>query len=122
MRIARLPTLAFGASVLLLAAPPREARANGRLPTASQLLFSPSDPSLILLRTTFGILVSHDGGATWDWLCEAALGIASSQIIDPNVGITANGTVVAGFLDTLLISPNTGCDWAPRGARSVIAT
>ena len=87
------------------------AAANGRYPAASKILFSPSDSSLAVLRTTYGVLVSHDGGETWDWLCEAALGIASNQSVDPILGLTAGGTLVAAVFDRLMLSTDTGCNW-----------
>ena len=61
---------ATAVAALLLVVPAREARANGRFPAANQLAHSPTDPKLFVLRTTFGILVSHDAGASWDWVCE----------------------------------------------------
>ncbi len=59
------------------------ARANGRFPTSNQIVFSPANADLIVLRATFGILVSRDGGTTWTWLCEDALGIARTTVEDP---------------------------------------
>jgi photosystem II stability/assembly factor-like uncharacterized protein len=103
------PTIALLAVGLLRAAP---ARANGRFPSSNQIVFSPSDPNLIVLRATFGILVSRDGGATWTWLCEDALGIPSSFQEDPAVALTASSALVAGLSQGLHVSPDTGCNWA----------
>jgi photosystem II stability/assembly factor-like uncharacterized protein len=100
-------------SLVLFAAPP--ALANGRYPASNQLLFSPRDPDLVLLRTTFGILLSHDAGNSWAWLCEDALGISASLSVDPALAITANGTLVAGIYSGLQISPDTGCSWTSIG-------
>jgi hypothetical protein len=81
------------------------------LPGASQLLFSRSDADLVLLRTTFGLLLSHDRGSTWTWLCEDALGVSSSSIEDPSLALTGNGNLVAGFSKGLSVSSDTGCNW-----------
>jgi hypothetical protein len=105
--------LAAAAASVLLCTP--GARANGRLPAANKLLFAPGASGVVVLRTTFGVLISRDGGTTWDWLCEAALGIGSTQAIDPSLAITANGTIVAGVVDKLLSSSDMGCDWSAAG-------
>src|ERR1700730_7144899 len=63
---------AVGAVVLLGA---RTASANGRFPASNQIVFSPSDSNLVVARTTYGILPSHDNGTTWGYLCEEALGL-----------------------------------------------
>ena len=60
----------LGAALLLAPAP---AFANGRFPASNQIVFSPSDPCLIVLRTTYGILPSHDNGNSWQFICEDAL-------------------------------------------------
>ena len=111
------PGTGFGRAVLagaaavvvaLLAASP--AAANGRIPEANQLVVSEEDPNLLLLRVTFGILVSHDAGTTWDWICESAAGYGGTQ--DPSVAILAGGHLVAGIYEGLLASPDTGCSWS----------
>jgi MYXO-CTERM domain-containing protein len=103
---------AAGALVLLSARP---AIANGRFPASNQLLFSPQDPNLVVMRATYGVLISHDAGATWTWLCEDALGIAPSASEDPALGLTANGSLVAGIYSGLEVSPDTGCTWTFAG-------
>jgi hypothetical protein len=87
--------------------------ANGRFPASNQLVFSPTDARLVVLRTTFGILLSSDGGTTWSWLCEDALGVSSSSMEDPLLALTAAGSIVAGpvLSSGIFVSPNTGCDW-----------
>jgi hypothetical protein len=107
--------VAFAASTLALFLSTRPTAANGRLPTANQLLFSGSDASLVVLRTTFGLLLSRDGGTTWAWLCEDALGVSSSSTEDPSLAIAANGNLVAGFSSGLSVSQDLGCDWSFAG-------
>jgi hypothetical protein len=94
---------------------PRPAAANGRFPAANQLYFSPSDANLVVLRTTFGILISHDAGASWVWLCEDALGLSSASSQDPALGITAGGSLVAGVSWAIEVSPDMGCTWRAQG-------
>jgi hypothetical protein len=108
---------AVGCALILGAA--TEARANGRFPAANQLVLSPSDPNLLVLRTTFGILLSHDHGGDWDWVCEKGVGYGG--VSDPALGVLGNGTVLAGTFDGLAVSSDVGCSWsfAPIGKQIV---
>jgi hypothetical protein len=90
------------------------ARANGRYPAANQLVLAPGDPRVLVLRTTFGILVSHDEGAHWDWVCEDAVGYgeAGTGDEDPAIAVTQSLAILAGTQEGLAVSPDTGCSWA----------
>ncbi|HEV3193829.1 MAG TPA: hypothetical protein VGY54_25160 [Polyangiaceae bacterium] len=113
LRRVRIANLAAASAAALLLTTP-VAFANGRFPASNQLLFSPSDANLVVLRATFGIVISHDGGATWRWLCEDVLGVSSSTTVDPLLGLTASGGIVAAPLLTngLAVSGDTGCNWS----------
>jgi MYXO-CTERM domain-containing protein len=93
------------------------AAANGRFPASNALYFGPNDANLVVLRTTFGILPSHDYGNTWGWLCEDALGLPPTSNADPALALTANDTLVAGLPSPLglEVSPDTGCSWSTIG-------
>jgi len=108
--------IALGAAAvssgLVAAASP--AAANGRFPASNQILFSAADPDLVVLRTTFGILVSRDQGATYSWLCEDALGLATISE-DPAFAVTAGDALVAGLPSDLEVSADLGCDWTNAG-------
>jgi hypothetical protein len=93
-------------SVLTLAAP---ARANGRYPASSQLALSPKDPSVLLVRATYGLLLSSDGGQTWSWICEAAVGYGNEE--DPMMAFTADGTLLAGEFEGLSVGSPDACLW-----------
>ncbi len=67
--------------------------ANGRFPQAGQLVVDPSDPSHVIARSTYGLSSTTDGGQSWGWICEKAVGFGDNE--DPMVGITADGTIVA---------------------------
>ncbi len=103
---------AAGATVLVAVAP---ARANGRFPFSDQFVFSPNDPNLIVLRTTYGILPSHDNGATWGFVCEDALGLGPVSVEDPSIGLTENNSLIAGVSVGLNVSPDVGCNWSCQG-------
>jgi MYXO-CTERM domain-containing protein len=109
----RFAIAAAAASAASLAAIP--APANGRFPAANQLVFSSADSKLVVLRTTFGILISRDYGASWVWLCEDALGLSASSQEDPPVALTAGGSMIVGTSSALETSPDLGCTWNVQG-------
>jgi MYXO-CTERM domain-containing protein len=86
--------------------------ANGRYPSSNQIAFSPTSGNLVVLRATYGILLSHDDGGSWTWLCEDALGISASAAEDPSLGLTATDALIAGLYRGLEVSRDTGCDWS----------
>lgn len=94
-------------SIAVLA--PANARANGRFPAANQIVVAPSDPNHIVVRTTYGILVSRDGGKAWDWICEQAVEWTGQY--DPPVTLTKNGALIAGIYDHLGVGTQGGCVW-----------
>jgi hypothetical protein len=106
-------TFAAFAVTLLVAT---SAHANSRLPGTNQLVAAPDAPQTILLRATFGFLFTHDGGATWDWLCESAIPLAGQ--VDPAVTVLAGGVVLSAQQDGLMSSPDVGCSWAPVAGTS----
>ncbi|XXX71747.1 hypothetical protein WMF30_29290 [Sorangium sp. So ce134] len=98
---------AAAAGLVLSAAAP--ARANGRYPTAGQILVDPADPEHIVVRATYGVLTTHDGGERWSWICEAAIGYSGFE--DPMLVVTADGSILAGLFDGLSATRDRGCDW-----------
>ncbi|WP_437971040.1 hypothetical protein WMF04_17900 [Sorangium sp. So ce260] len=94
-------------SIAALAAP---ASANGRFPAAGLIASHPSDPSRLMVRATYGLLSTHDGGEAWRWICEPVVGFGGNE--DPMLAFLADGTIVAGVFDGLSASKNGGCDWS----------
>jgi MYXO-CTERM domain-containing protein len=90
-----------------------DARANGRFPESNAIFFAPSDPDLVLLRTTFGEVVSHDHGKTWDWVCERSLGLAGVE--DPMHSITPDGTLISTTFQGLAVSHDRACNFSFLG-------
>jgi photosystem II stability/assembly factor-like uncharacterized protein len=86
------------------------ARANGRFPGADQLVVDPSEPNHLLVRTTFGFIETRDGGRSWQWICEEAVGRIGTA--DPPIAITGDGTlIVAVPFEGVAISHDGGCSW-----------
>lgn len=97
--------LVLALPVVLSAAP---ALANGRYPAAGQLVVDPSDPAHLVLRATYGVVTTRDGGVNWDWVCEQGVGYEGEM--DPAMAITQDGTVLAGFYDGLSVTKDE-CAW-----------
>jgi hypothetical protein len=109
MKLARAALGIVGPLALLLTGA-QEARANGRFPESNAIFFSATQPDAIVLRTTFGILVSNDRGQTWDWVCESALGLAGVE--DPMFALTPSGTSLNTSFQGVAISRDHACSFA----------
>ena len=70
-----------------------EARANGAFPAVSQFVVDPENPQQMVLRGTFGMMFSTDGGKVFNWICEPAL---HYQNILPSITVLAGGELVYG--------------------------
>ncbi len=61
-----------------------EARANNGVPGSLGVLLPLDKPQEIGLATTFGLILSDDGGTTWNWTCEqAATSMADVYVVGP---------------------------------------
>jgi photosystem II stability/assembly factor-like uncharacterized protein len=102
-------TLAGGLVALTLLGAGR-ASANGRFPAAGHIAVDPANEAHIAVRTTYGLLVTRDGGENWDWICEQAVKWAGQY--DPSITITADGTLIAGIYDHLGVGHGDHCGWS----------
>ncbi len=101
--------LGIGFTALVgLCGTPRLAAANGAFPTVSQLVPDPSDADHLVLRTTFGLLVTRDRGASWDWLCEEGMGYKDVQ---PPMAVLPGGVILLATPDGIMRSDAAGCDF-----------
>lgn len=64
----------------------------------------------MLIRATFGLFLSHNGGQTFDWVCESAVGYGGVQ--DPAVALTNSGAIVVAAFEGLATSHNQGCSFS----------
>jgi MYXO-CTERM domain-containing protein len=113
-----LLVVAAGASVAAAITVARPALAHGSFPASNRIVFSPTDPNLIVARTTYGILPSRDDGATWSYLCEDAMGLPPTSYHDPTLALTANNALVAALPEPqsgLSVSTDMGCSWSCAG-------
>jgi hypothetical protein len=107
VKFARLIGTASTVAVLLFVTD--AARANGRYPAAGQIAVHPKDPKTLLVRATYGIMLSSDGAKSWGWICEPAVGYGNVE--DPMMGFTSDGTVLAGIFEGLSVGQPNGCSW-----------
>jgi hypothetical protein len=103
----RVVRVGVALTALCYAAP---ASANGRFPESNHFFFSDKDPNLVLERTTFGVLVSHDKGKTFQWVCEPAMGLTGSE--DTMLAIGPSGAIVGTTFQGLTRSQDQACSWA----------
>jgi hypothetical protein len=90
------------------------ARANGRPDAVSTIHWQQGDPQHLAAGLTFGLILSQDGGATWQWMCEKAVGYGG--MYDPDYAYTASGALFATTFDGLRVMRD-GCVFgaAPPG-------
>lgn len=112
MRIASVLAFAPALALASLAFAP-DAHANGRFPESNGLVFAPSEPDLVMLRATFGLIVSRDRGKTWDWVCERSVGLAGVE--DPMYAVTPDGTMISSTFQGLALSRDKACNWSFAG-------
>jgi len=85
------------------------AEANGRFPSSVSVSFRPQDPDDIYVGVTFGLLLSHDDGAGFHWVCEQNIGYEGT--FDPKYRIGDNGDIYATTFEGLRVSRDGGCSF-----------
>ncbi len=101
---------AAAGAALLVTLVTQAALGNGRFPAAGYIAVDPSDAGHIMVRATYGLLTTRDGGANWDWICEQAVSWTGQY--DPSIAITADGSVIAGIYDRLGVTHGDSCSWS----------
>ncbi len=91
----------FVLATALLVGLPTVALANGRAPGTSTLNFQTGNDNHIAVGTTFGVVSSTDGGTTWTWECEDAVGYGG--MYDPDYAFTSTGALFATTFDGLKV-------------------
>jgi hypothetical protein len=88
--------------------------ANGRPPRTNGVHFQPGDDHSLYVATTFGLLVSHDDGCSFHWICEQNIGYGGP--FDPKYRIAADGTIFATTFTGLRVSRDGGCTFTTATA------
>jgi photosystem II stability/assembly factor-like uncharacterized protein len=95
-----------------LAASAPAASANGAFPD-SQTVLTPADrPQQILLVTNFGLVISEDGGQSWQWSCERE---ANAFGFLYQLGAPPRRRLYAVANDRLAFSDDGSCGWQTGG-------
>jgi hypothetical protein len=110
-----------------VAASPRAARADGGIPGSLAILLPVDQPRKVGLATTFGLILSDDGGATWLWTCErpATTSMANMYAVGP--AAIASGGVGDRFyalspFQGLASSDDESCTWHSASGLAAGAT
>ncbi len=77
------------------------ASSNGRDPYTSTITWRQNNHQHIVAGMTFGLVISKDGGATWQWMCERAIGYGG--MYDPDYAYTSSGAIFATTFDGLKV-------------------
>ena len=96
--------------LLLVLASTALAHANGRAPYTNGIYFQANDAQSIYVRTTFGLLISHDGGCSFRWTCEDSIGYGGTY--DPEYAIGSDGSLFATTYTGLRVSRDGGCTYS----------
>lgn len=89
------------------------ARANGRFPSAQYFLAGRGTAAgTMLLRATFGVVVSDDDGLTFHYVCEEPLGYAGTAFDPATVTLPDRGILVGIFNGATRIEPDR-CTFTP---------
>lgn len=86
------------------------AHAHGPFPKTRRIVFHPSDPNVVLIEATYGLLVTRDAGAHWDWLCYEAAGFKQEDVLtaNPVTTLSADGALLLASRRGLVRSAD-GC-------------
>ena len=87
--------------------------ASGHSRASDGVAFQRGDPASIYVATTFGLLISHDDGCSFRWVCETSLGVGGDY--EPRYRIAQDGTIFATTYDGLRISRDGGCTFTTAG-------
>jgi photosystem II stability/assembly factor-like uncharacterized protein len=85
--------------------------AHGRFPASGQVAIHASDAQHLLVRTTYGLIVSPDGGDSWRWICPEVVGFDADKE-DPAVAVMGDTSLLAGTFDGMARGAEAACSWA----------
>jgi hypothetical protein len=89
--------------------------ADGPDPGVLSIHFERGDARHIVAGTTFGLLLSDDAGASWQWMCESSLGY--QWPFNPDYVYTASGSLFATSFNGLrVLRPQDRCGFGDTPA------
>jgi hypothetical protein len=89
------------------------AAANGAFPDSDAVMVPADRPQQIVLATNFGLIISDDGGTTWQWTCERAETSMASLYA---MGAPPADRLYSRSLEVgLAVSDDDSCSWHRAG-------
>ena len=96
-----------------------DASANGRAPGTSSIHFRRGMEQEIVAGLTFGLVASRDGGATWSWMCEDAIGYGGTY--DPDYVFSSTGALFATTFTGMKVQRDA-CTFSAQGNTKFVST
>lgn len=75
--------------------------AHGPTPLGTEIHWQPGNEQEVSVGLTWGLMRSHDGGVTWDWMCEDALDTLGQFY--PHYALSSTGSLFETSLDGLRV-------------------
>jgi hypothetical protein len=104
---------------LVLAGVPHGVSANGRAPATSSITFRQGHESEVAVGLTFGLVISHDAGKTWGWMCEDTVGYSGTY--DPHYAYSSSGALFATSFNGIKIERDA-CTFGATTAGTTFAS
>ncbi len=106
--------LGLAATTIGLAlAMPNRAAADGAFPDSMQIFVPADAPHRIILGTNFGLIISEDDGATWEWTCEPRND--DNTIIYQKAAAPSQRMFGVLIAHPMVYSDDLACTWTPVG-------
>ena len=106
---------ASGVAFLLPADGPR---ADGAFPDSMQIFVPADHPHRIILATNFGLIISEDDGATWEWTCEPICN-DNDDPLPEGAPLRRSGCSRSLISHGLVYSDDLACSWTAVGRRAL---
>jgi MYXO-CTERM domain-containing protein len=96
--------------ICALVAVPATALAHPGPPVSHDVFFAPGNPDRMSFEVSWGLLQTEDGGATWHWMCEDAIGFGGAYY--PDHAYAQDGRLFATTTSALgLTATADHCTW-----------
>jgi hypothetical protein len=89
------------------------AHGHGGPPRTTDVRFTKRAPDTVLMATNLGLMITHDGGCTVEWICERNVGFLSPFV--PKYAMTDDGAILVTTKTGLRVSRDGGCNFTTQG-------
>jgi hypothetical protein len=93
---------------VLVAAAVATAHAHGGV-MSLQIELAADDPHSLYVMSSYGLMISHDDGCTFDWVCESNIGYSVNYV--PKIRVARDGAIFATTFNGLRVSHDGGCSF-----------